>query len=370
MAFKVHTYRYFSRCLNQCDLYRIDPDERLLEMSRYTLEKMLDRTRPGMFISGATGRQEGWVDDQNGQTKIGEYCAIAYQIWWLGRLIEIDGTLQYGDIIERTLLNHVYAAQNPEDGRERYFVNINGKRSYEKGAHCCQGNFHRSLARMPEYIFYTLDNGIAVNLYASCETEISIEGMKVRLEQRTDYPVSGDIEMTIEPSQEKDFALRLRIPKWAGTFNVTVNKQPVVTKQVKGGVEIRRKWKKGDAVRLELPMESRWIQGRGFNEGYYALMRGPQVFCLSERYNPNLKDYSWRDITVDPESLGPPSQEDQRVKQRNGLMCTATGWSPTSDRSQPADVNLVFTDFPEESAMETYYKLPDATDTMEDELYR
>lgn len=370
MAHKVHTYRYFSRCLDQLNLYRTEPDEGLLATSRHALDKMLDRQRPGMFISGATGRQEGWVDDQNGVRKTGEYCAIAYQIWWLGRLIEIDGKLQYGDLIERTLLNHVYGAQNPEDGRERYMVNINGKRSYEKGAHCCQGNFHRSLARMPGYIFYTFDNGIAVNLYTPCESKIKLQSTEVRLKQRTDYPVSGDIEIDVEPSREKDFALRLRIPKWAEKFNVMVNNKPVATKQVEGGIEILRKWKKGDTVKLQLPMKWRWVQGRRFNEGHYALMRGPQVFSLSQRYNPDLKDYSWRDITVDPESLSSPSQKDQRLKQRNGQMCTAKAWSPKSDRSLPPDIKLIFTDFPEESAMETFFKLSDATGTMEDELYK
>jgi len=370
MAHKVHTYRYFSRCLNQLNLFRTEPDEGLLATSRHGLDKMLDRERPGMFISGATGRQEGWVDDQDGRRKTGEYCAIAYQIWWLGRLIEIDGKLQYGDLIERTLLNHVYGAQNPEDGRERYMVNINGKRSYEKGAHCCQGNFHRSLARMPGYIFYTLDNGIAVNLYMPCESKIKLQSTEVRLKQRTDYPVSGDIEIGVDPSKEKAFALRLRIPKWAEKFNVMVNNKPVGSKQVEGGIEIDRKWKKGDTVKLQLPMKWRWVQGRRFNEGYYALMSGPQVFSLSQRYNGDLEDYSWRDITVDPESLSSPSQRDQRLKQRNGQMCTAKAWSPKSDRSLPPDIKLVFTDFPEESAMETFFKLSDATATMEDELYK
>jgi len=360
MAYKVHTYRYFARCYNQLTLYGIEHDDSLLKMTRHTLGKLYDSQKPGLFISGAVGRREGWVDDQYGEGSVGEFCAIAYMTWWLGSLIEVDGNLRHGDIIETAMLNHVYAAQHSQDGRERYFVCISGKRNYRKGAHCCQGNFHRYLSRITGYVYYTFDDGVAVNLYTPGECRFEMDGVDIRLEQRTDYPVSGAIEVIVDPAEERDFALRLRIPEWAKEFDITVNRKAVVPIRADGGVEIRRKWKKGDVVKLQLPMEWRWVKGVAANRGYHALMRGPQVMTLSGRLNPDLKNHTWRDIIIDQGSLSVPCQKDKRVKNRNGFMCNAKGWSPESDRSKEPDLKLVFTDFAEESSLETYFRLTDS----------
>lgn len=364
--YKVHTYRYFARCIEQLDLNQIEPNDGLNVMTDYGLGKMRDLRLPGMFISGATGRSEGWVEDQDGRGGIGEACAVVHQIWMLSRLIEQRGDLAYGDLMERMILNHMCAAQNAEesDGRSRYFAALSGARSYNKGAHCCEGNTRRFWAQLPGQVFYVRTNSVAVNLYTPSEINTRLVGTDVMISQITDYPRSGSVSIQVDPSAPVSFALDLRIPEWAAGHTVSVNGSPASTTVIDGGVRISRVWNTGDAVELTLPMDWRWLQGHGYYEGRYALMRGPQVFCVSRDHNPALDGIALSSVVINPDSFT-ATELPGITSNRNGQAVQVTGELPAG-----GTVPVLFTDFPEENGEETYFPLSDTSGAVEDELYQ
>ncbi len=360
---KVHTYRFFARCIEQLDLNGVQPDSGLEVMTDYALGKMADPQQPGMFISGATGRDEGWVEDQKGLGGIGEACAVAHQVWLLDRLIEQRNDLSYGDWMERMVLNHMCAAQNVEDGRSRYFTPLSGVRTYHKGAHCCEGNIRRFWARLPQQVFYTGEKTVAVNLFTPSERTTSINGTELVLEQVTDYPKSGIVELRVDPKSPVPFSLELRIPRWAPTYSLELNGQPISGEKIQGGVRISKPWKPGDIVRLEFPMQWRWVKGHGYYDGRYALMRGPQLFCISKDWNPKLKGVALSGLSIDPASIKEMKAIGSTAT-RKGQMARATGRTASGDT-----LEIVFVDFPEENGEETYFHLTDPSVAVEDELY-
>ncbi len=100
--------------------------------------------------------------------------------------------------------------------------------------------------------------GIALNLYipGTIETKTP-SGQRVVLETSTDYPVSGEIAVTVGLDADEEFALSVRIPAWSECTSVLVNGEKV--KAVNGYTTIRRLWKNGDRVTITLDMRAHVI---------------------------------------------------------------------------------------------------------------
>ena len=127
------------------------------------------------------------------------------------------------------------------------------------------------------------------------------------IRQETDYPNSGRVRIGIDPEKPEEFALRLRIPAWATSANVTVNGQPLADAKAGTFLELRRPWKRGDVVELDLPMPWRLVQGRQRQAGRVAVMRGPQVFCLNPAQNSDLEKLDGAElgyIALNPDVTG------------------------------------------------------------------
>jgi uncharacterized protein len=82
---------------------------------------------------------------------------------------------------------------------------------------------------------------------------------------------------------------------------VTVNGEPS-TGELKPGtfLELRRSWKRGDQVELDMPMPWRLVQGRQRQAGRVAVMRGPQVFCLNPAQNADLAELDGAELLTPP----------------------------------------------------------------------
>jgi DUF1680 family protein len=84
--------------------------------------------------------------------------------------------------------------------------------------------------------------------------------------------------------------LRLRIPGWAEHPVLTINGQ-VSHEQLAPGsyIELRRGWKAGDVVDLQLPMPVVLMESHPLVEetrNQLAVMRGPLVYCLEDKDLP------------------------------------------------------------------------------------
>jgi DUF1680 family protein len=90
--------------------------------------------------------------------------------------------------------------------------------------------------------------------------------------------------MTVIPEREEEFTVFVRVPAWSVKTEVTVNGRAAGEGVAAGSyAAIRRKWKAGDVVELELDMRVRHTQSNvrvRDNIGKVAVERGPLVYCL------------------------------------------------------------------------------------------
>ena len=226
-----------------------------------------------------------------------ETCAAIGNVLWNWRMLLVTGDAKHADVIEQSLYNAILGGVGLE-GTSFFYTNtlrqldpmpveLRWSRQRQRwiSCFCCPPNVVRTIAQSAGYAYAKSDRGIFVTLYGAgaCRTTLK-DGTPVSLTQETDYPWDGKARLTVTPAEPKEFSLMLRIPAWGGGASVRVNGEPL-NETIRAGtfVEVRRTWRAGDAVDLELPMRARTVEANPLVEetrNQVAVVRGPIVYCL------------------------------------------------------------------------------------------
>lgn len=315
-----HAVRHLYHCCSGADLCAEDGDAEL----HGALERVWSNfTSRQMYVTGGAGcRYEGEAFGKDfelpNERAYTETCAAIGSVMWNWRMLQLGGEARYADLMERALYNGVLAGLSL-DGQHYFYQNPlsdDGTHRRQKwfGCACCPPNVARMLASLPGYAYSVNKDGIWAHLYASSEARIQLpEGPDVTLRQRTRYPWDGEIE--IEVGTAGTFTLHLRVPDWCeGGAVVAVNGKAHDVEAIPGAyAEVRRTWKPGDTVRLNIPMLARRIESHPYaleNTGRVALMRGPLVYCVEQADQPGL----------DPRDLAVPANAGIRAEYREDLL--------------------------------------------------
>ncbi len=217
-----------------------------------------------------------------------ETCASIGMALWNHRLNLMHADAKYADMVERAMYNGVLSGIGI-DGTKYFYVNpleSSGRHHRQPffGCACCPTNVVRFVASVPGYMYATSKDGIYVNLYATSTGEVLLGDRKVKLTQEANYPWDGKVKIKVEPDNPGEFAIHVRFPDWCNGPAVSVAGKPVEKPAVKKGyAEIRRNWKSGDTIELNLPMKVVRIEAHPnvkADAGRVALRRGPLVYCF------------------------------------------------------------------------------------------
>jgi DUF1680 family protein len=175
------------------------------------------------------------------------------------------------------------------------------------------GNIPRTLLMVPTWTYVTGKDGIYVNLFVGSTINVErVAGTDVQMVQKTDYPWSGKVAITVNPKQAKKFSVFVRVPNRttselytptpavSGLKTLAVNGKAMKPKIENGYAVITRDWKAGDKIEFELPMEVQRIkcdEKVAANRGLVALRYGPLI------YNVELADQANIDQAVGKETF-------------------------------------------------------------------
>jgi hypothetical protein len=118
-----------------------------------------------------------------------------------------------------------------------------------------------------------------VNLFISSELSVSDSGMV--LKQETKFPDEASTQLSLQLEKPTTFTLNIRHPAWvdAGDFAVKVNGRSVDVESTPSSyADIRREWKNGDTVDVELPMHTR-VERLPDGSDWVAILYGPIVLA-------------------------------------------------------------------------------------------
>ncbi len=229
-----------------------------------------------------------------------ESCSSCGMIFFHWKMNMAYHDARYVDNYEETMYNALLGSLDLE-GKNYYYTNpldANVGRSSWHTCPCCVGNIPRTLLMAPTWTYATSADSISVNMYiGSTVTLERAAGTQVEIVQETDYPWSGKVALTINPQKANSFALRLRIPnrttsklyrstpEVSGLVSLAVNGKPVKQVAEKGYAVIRRDWKPGDRVELELPLQVQRVKAVeeiAATRGKVALRYGPLIYNVEQ----------------------------------------------------------------------------------------
>ena len=250
-----------------------------------------DVVHRNMYITGGIGSSrdnEGFTEDYDlpNLDAYCETCASVGMVLWNQRMNQLTGDSKYIDILERSLYNGALAGISLGGDRFFYVNPLESKGDHHRqewyGCACCPSQLSRFLPSIGNYIYASSDDALWVNLYIGNTGQIRIGETDILLTQETDYPWDGSVKLTISTSQPLEKEIRLRIPNWCKTYDLSINGKRINVSEKKGYAVIKD-WKSQDVIALDMDMPVEIVAADPHvkeNFGKRAIQRGPLVYGM------------------------------------------------------------------------------------------
>lgn len=267
---------------------------------------------------GAVGDGERFGDNYElpNATAYNETCAAIGNVFWNQRMFLLHGDAKYIDVLEKTLYNGLISGVGL-DGKSFFYTNamqvrdgfnhpdIERERAGWFTCSCCPTNVVRLMPSIPGYIYAQNGRDVYVNLFISGTGDMKVNNKDLKITQQNNYPWDGALAFTVDPASSMELNLKIRIPGWAQNqavpsdlysyqsasnkkIAIKLNGKPVDYQVQNGYAVISKKWKKGDKVEMNLPMDVQRVTANDKlpeDAGKIALQRGPIMYCAEWKDN-------------------------------------------------------------------------------------
>ncbi|TWU00064.1 Non-reducing end beta-L-arabinofuranosidase [Botrimarina colliarenosi] len=221
-----------------------------------------------------------WIEQREGP----ETCNTYNMMRLSEELFAVSPEARFADFYERAVYNHALSAQHPEHGGYVYFTPARPRhyRVYSQPEvcfWCCVASGMENQSRYGQFLYAHDPESLYVNLYAPSKLHWREKGVGVH--QATRFPDEERTSLTFSVEKPVTISLRLRHPSWvpAGDFKVTINGEAqIIDSKPSSYVELKREWREGDRVDVELPMHT-VAEPLPYLDDYVALVHGPIVLA-------------------------------------------------------------------------------------------
>lgn len=209
-----------------------------------------------------------------------------------------DGT--YIDTMERALYNTVLSGI-AMDGKSFFYVNplevwpnncldhtsmdhVKPVRQKWFGVACCPPNIARTLASLGEYIYFTKNQDLWINMFVSGKTTLNTESGNLTITQKTRFPFEGSIQIHLESEIKESTGIALHIPSYAANYQITIDGNLVQPKIEKGYAYLEGIWTNTNInITFDMPAKFTYANPEvRADAGKVAIEKGPLVYCLEE----------------------------------------------------------------------------------------
>ena len=293
-----HAYSHVNALSSAMQAYLVADNPRYLQAARNGFDFVLEQS----FATGGWGPNEAFVVEASGalgdslntthasfETPCGAYGHFKAARY----LLCATGNPRYGDSMERVLYNTVLGALPMKpDGTAFYYADYNGngaKTYFEYKCPCCSGTLGQVTADYAISTYFLNPRGVVVNLYTPSRLTWRHDSGTVTLQQATAYPLDSTIDISVGVATSQTFSITLRIPAWAGAATALALNGKRVAQPIVAGTfhEIRRPWRDGDRITLELDRPVRLEAVDRKHPDLLAVLQGPlALFAVGERFLP------------------------------------------------------------------------------------
>ncbi|HTB24976.1 MAG TPA: beta-L-arabinofuranosidase domain-containing protein [Puia sp.] len=220
---------------------------------------------------------------------IGEGCVTTTWIQLNYQLFTLTAEVKYMDQVEKSVYNHLLAAENPQTGCVSYYTSLMDKKPYSCDITCCLSSVPRGISLIPLFN-YGLKSGIPTFLLMeSTEVKDSIftnnkQYIGLSVKGISEFPTVGRIVYTVSPSRSSVFPVSFRVPGWTTRFTATVHGKKYSTAD-NGYLTIEKLWEPGEKIIIDFDIPVKIIQGGHNYKDFIAFQRGPQILSADSSLN-------------------------------------------------------------------------------------
>ena len=281
----LHVNTQIPKVIGAARRYELTGERRYRDIALYFWR---DVTGERSYCTGGTSDGERWTTPpgvlSTAISSSSAECCCAYNMLKLTRRVfSWTADPRAADYYERTLFNSRLGTQNPEDGTLMYYYPLASGywKFYGKplaAFWCCTGTGVEEFSKLGDSIYFHDEAGLTVNLFVASELTWLEKGLRLR--QETAFPEQEGTRLSFETERPVEITLRLRIPWWAtrgGRVRFNGATLPGFA-DPSSYLTLKRTWKSGDTVELELPM-SLSFESMPDDPGMQAVMYGPLVLA-------------------------------------------------------------------------------------------
>ena len=298
-------YEMLSNLIGLCELYRQTGEQRLLDAVLWAWQ---DITAERLLPSGSGSTHEHWNKQLPvpvaPEDDVAETCVTVTWLQLNVQLLRLLGEARFGDEIEKTVYNHLLAAQRPDGAAWCYFTPLQGTKVFRTDTNCCLSSGPRGLALLPGIAVTHDERGVQVNLFGFGRAEVVVGGVKVVISEGapSDYPWVGGATLRVRAEKTVEFPLAVRIPPWVRVPEAAA--LPVGVTSIEPGryLALGKAWSDETVV---LPMEPKTtvLDGNAFGRpGRAAVCWGPFVLACQTPIEGPLGELALLDL---PQPLKP-----------------------------------------------------------------
>ena len=274
-------YEMLSNLVGLCELHRTTGEKRFLTPVLRAWGDIVDNQ---LYLTGTMSHGEHFGADHDlpnvPRASVGETCVTVTWLQLNLQLLRLTGEARFAEEIERSLCNHLAAAQRP-DGREWcYYTALEGTKPYGPGINCCVSSGPRGMALAPQTVCFVGDNGktLVVASADSFAATVVLGGVKVRVVQKSPLPGAGEMKLTLTPERPVAFTVRRRVPAWAESALPGWHETPPTL------------YASSKTLSLSLRFTQKTVAGRFTNQGKTAQTLGPFVLASQNARDVLLAD--------------------------------------------------------------------------------
>lgn len=231
-----------------------------------------------------------------------ELCSIVEAMYSYEVLFEVTGDPYWCDRLEKLAYNALPATISEDMWTHQYDQQVNQIACVNMGEHtifrtnngesnmfglepnfgCCTANFNQGWPKFALSTFYHRDNTIVSAALAPSRVRTVIDGAKVEVELKTDYPFDNRLTYIVKADKNVDFRLAIRIPACISGFRTDV-----IQREENGFILIEKQWEGEDEIHVEFQFKTEFVE----RDGMYALERGPLVYALELEEDWQRREY-------------------------------------------------------------------------------
>lgn len=284
-------YEMLSNLLGLTNFYRLTGESKYLNAVATAWNDIVENR---LYVTGTTSSWEYFRDDKmllaGNENGVGEGCVTTTWLQLNQALFETTGEMKYMDEAEKTIYNHLLAAENPHTGNVSYFTPLMGAHPGTNHITCCMSSIPRGIALIPNSAFGIVNQAPTLLLYEAGEYETSYnqgrgkKNIRLTMKVETSFPEANATTVTVQVSSACQMPLAFRVPEWCTSYVASVDNETF--NGVPGEIlTINRLWKTGDKINISFQTPITRLNGEQSYPFHVGFKKGPQVLAFDDKVN-------------------------------------------------------------------------------------